>query len=70
MLCQAAMLIIFFAAAVPKTANASPSGVRRRTDEFIFMLSHSVQSIAKPTAVLQLRYCFIFFEAIIFETLL
>jgi hypothetical protein len=42
---------------VPKTANASNSGVQAR---FIFMPSHSVQSKATPAAALQLRYSFIF----------
>jgi hypothetical protein len=59
MLHQAAMLIIFFIAAVPKTANASNSGVQAL---FIFMPSHSVQSKATPAAALQLRYSFIFFD--------
>jgi len=51
MLHQAAMLIVFFIAAVPKTANASPSCVQALS----FLLSHSVQSIASPAAALQLR---------------
>ena len=44
MLHQAAMLIIFFCSAVPKTANASPSGVQAR---IYFAISlRSVNSIA------------------------
>jgi hypothetical protein len=42
---------------VPKTANASPSGVA--SHEFI-LLSHYVQSIASPAAAWQLRYSFIY----------
>jgi hypothetical protein len=40
------MLIIFFVAAVPKTANASQ---KRCASTFFFMPSHYVQSRAKPT---------------------
>jgi hypothetical protein len=47
MLHQAAMLIIFFIAAVPKTANASNSGVQALS---IFMPSPSSRSKAKPAA--------------------
>jgi hypothetical protein len=40
------------------TANASQAVCKH---EFIFMLSPSSRSIAKPAAALQLRYSFIFF---------
>jgi hypothetical protein len=59
MLHQAAMLIIFFIAAVPKTANASPSGVAKAT---IFITTPSSQTMVLPAAALQLRYSFIFFD--------
>jgi hypothetical protein len=42
---------------VPKTANASNSGVAKAT---IFITTPSSQTMVSPTAVLQLRYSFIF----------
>jgi len=55
------MSFIFFVAAVPKTANASPSGVQAR---IYFAISlRSVNSIACGSmAAWQLRYSFIFFD--------
>jgi hypothetical protein len=53
------MLIIFFIAAVPKTANASQSGVAKAT---IFITTPSSQTMVSPAAALQLRYSFIFFD--------
>jgi hypothetical protein len=51
------MQIFFCVAAVPLPTLLN-SGVQAR---HFFMLSHSVQSTAKPAAAWQLRYCFYFF---------
>jgi hypothetical protein len=55
MLHQAAMLIIFFIAAVPKTANASPSGHAKHESVLL-----SVALYSRPAAARQLRYILFF----------
>ena len=56
MLHQAAMLIIFFIAAVPKTANASNSGMASHE----IFLCCPLHFTAGNAAAWQLRYSFIF----------
>jgi hypothetical protein len=60
MLHQAAMLIIFFIAAVPKDSQRFLEVVCKACS--VFMLSPSSRSTAKPAAAWQLRYSFIFFD--------
>jgi hypothetical protein len=57
MLHQAAMLIIFFIAAVPKDSQRFPKLPCKHES---ILLSHYVRSIASPAAAWQLRYSFIF----------
>ena len=59
--------LFFCVAAVPKTANASPSGVVNH--EFIFMLSPSSRSTAKPAAAWGLRRYFYLLETLQSENL-